>query len=215
MGRFLETSMAAPLELLVILTSNSALALLAYLLFQCCGCHLHRSGLPKKLSKAWSWIYPVVTSLLAASLRVLGGLRIHLQKTTFSEACAAFGCEVKDLWALVGQFSKKARAEEFERQACKQRLEEAKAISRKEIEEVRALEEFARDMSTVKVPGAWSFSKQNRGEELERQVRKRRLEEAKAGLRREAALRMGEKEMRALEEFAGDMSTVIVPGAWY
>lgn len=68
--------------------------------------------------------------------------------------------EVRALYWIVKlwyerRFSKKYRELELRAEHRKKRIQQEEAMMREKEEQLRALEEFARDMSAIRLPGGW------------------------------------------------------------
>ena len=170
MGYLLETSLAAPIELFLIFTTNTALVLLFYALAEFCRYYypsqwryyeqesnswLRRTA--SRICHTFLWLFGNAWLVLSM---VLGEFYTRLLAVKWKEAFETGKKEVEDIYKIIKcyserAFSSKHRALRLERERRRQELTMEEAAQREEVEQLRALEECARDMSAVRIPGEW------------------------------------------------------------
>ena len=170
MGYLLETSLAAPIELFLIFTTNTALVLLFYALAGLCRYYYPsqwryyeqesnswRCRNASEICHTFLWLF---TNAWLVSGKVLRKLYTRLPAAKWKETFRSAKREVEDIYTIFKRYSERAfsnkyRALRLERERVRQNHLREEAVQRKEVEQLRALEEYARDMSAVRIPGEW------------------------------------------------------------
>lgn len=171
MGRILETSLAEPVEYLIVFAVTSTQALMIWL----------SAKLYSRYGPAhWRCLEPETSSWLLRSVCTVWDLLLRLIGNTWTFPCLSLGSlyaclpsvewwegfagaiqrEVQALYGIVNlwyqrKFSKDYRELQLRVERRRKRLQEEEAVRREEEEQLRALEDFARDMSAIRVPGGW------------------------------------------------------------
>ena len=170
MGHLLETSMAAPFELLIVFATNVALVLPTYLCVRLykrySSSHWRNyeqessSKLYGSVSRLANLFFRIVGNVCVVASLVLGWLYGHFPSVEWTDVLDAVRREAKESWTIIKcfyerKFSKKRRAMELERERRRQKLEEEEALRRREEERLRALQEYTREMDSIRMPGCW------------------------------------------------------------
>ena len=170
MGYLLETSLAAPIEFFLIFTTNTTLVLLVYALAGLCR-YYYPSQWRYFEQESNSWLRRTASEICHTFLCIFGNAWLvasmmlrkfytRLLVVRWKEISKSAQSEVEDIYTIFKRyferaFSSKHRALRLERERIRQGLLREEAVRRKEVEQLRALEEYARDMSAVRVPGEW------------------------------------------------------------
>ena len=170
MGYLLETSLAAPIELFLIFTTNTALLLIFYALAGLCTYYypsqwryheqesnswLHHTA--SEICHTFLWLF---TNAWHVSSMVLRKVYTRLLAAKWKETFESAKREVEDIYTIFKHYSERAfsskhRALRLECERVRQEHLKEEAVQRKEVDQLRALEEYARDMSAIRVPGEW------------------------------------------------------------
>lgn len=171
MGQVLETSLAEPVEYLIVFTVTAFQALVIWLSARIylryaparwrCLEQETSSWLLRGICTIWNLILWLLGNTWTFPCLTLGSLYACLPSVEwwegFAEAVKREGQALYWIFRLwyERRFSKKHRELMLRAERRKQRLEEEEAVRREEEEKLRALEEFSRDMSGIRLPGGW------------------------------------------------------------
>lgn len=171
MGQILETSLAEPVEYLIVFAVTALQALAIWLSAKIylryaparwrCLEQETSSGLLRGVCTIWNFLLWIIGNTWTFPCLTLGSLYACLPSFEWWEGFAkAVKREGQALYWIIRMwyertFSEKHRELMLRAERRKQRLEEEETVRREEEEKLRALEEFARDMSGIRLPGGW------------------------------------------------------------
>ncbi len=171
MGQILETSLAEPVEYLIVFAVTTIQVLIIWfsvrLYLQYAPAHWRcyeqgtSSWLLRGICTIWNLLLWLTGNTWTFPCLTLGSLYACLPSIEWWEGfVGAMKQEVRALHWIVKlwyerKFSKNYRELELRAERRKKRLQEEEAMRREEEEQLRSLEEFAGDMSAIRMPGGW------------------------------------------------------------
>jgi len=171
MGHVLETSLAEPVEHLIVFAVTTIEVLILWFLVRLylryvpshwrCYEQKSSSRLLRGICTIWNLLLWLIGNTWTFPSLTLGLLYACLPSVEWwKDLVEAVKREVKALYWIAKlwyerKFSKKHRELELRAERHKKRLQNEEAVRQEEEDQLRALEEFAWDMSSIRMPGGW------------------------------------------------------------